>query len=48
MESNCIGTDASMATHINNICEREYVSVVGESRRLVPTKLGISLIHSYK
>jgi DNA topoisomerase-3 len=29
MEKNGIGTDASMATHINNICDREYVKVVG-------------------
>lgn len=36
-----------MATHINNICEREYVSVTGKERRLVPSKIGIALIHGY-
>lgn len=47
MEQNSIGTDASTATHINNICERRYVDVVGKARRLVPTDLGNALIHSY-
>lgn len=47
MERHRIGTDASMATHINNICERNYVHVVGSARRLVPTDLGKSLIHAY-
>ena len=32
MDKHGIGTDASMATHINNICEREYVKVEGGSR----------------
>ena len=39
MEKHEIGTDASMASHINNICEREYVNV-GQNRRLIPTQLG--------
>ena len=47
MESNGIGTDASMAQHVTNICDREYVTVVGQSRRLVPTDLGSALIHAY-
>ncbi|CAD8058742.1 unnamed protein product [Paramecium sonneborni] len=43
-----IGTDASMATHINNICERQYVKVEGQSRKLKPTDLGLSLVRGYK
>ena len=46
MDQHGIGTDASMATHVNNICERNYVRLIGE-RRLEPTTLGVSLIHSY-
>jgi DNA topoisomerase III len=45
MEKLGIGTDASMAVHINNICERRYVTVDGNQRMLVPTNLGIVLIH---
>ncbi|KAJ3219587.1 DNA topoisomerase 3-beta-1 [Clydaea vesicula] len=45
MESLGIGTDASMATHINNICVRKYVNVYGNQRLLIPTNLGIVLIH---
>eukprot|EP00397_Hematodinium_sp_SG-2012_P009687 GEMP01009778.1.p1 GENE.GEMP01009778.1~~GEMP01009778.1.p1 ORF type:complete len:847 (+),score=121.73 GEMP01009778.1:142-2682(+) len=48
MEKQGIGTDASMATHINNICDRNYVTLNTENRRLVPTKLGISLVHGYQ
>lgn len=47
MEKNGIGTDASMATHINNICERNYVNL-SDGRRLVPTKLGIGLVHGFQ
>jgi len=47
MEKNEIGTDASMATHINNICERNYVSLT-EGRRLIPSSLGIALVHGYQ
>lgn len=48
MEHHGIGTDASIPVHINNICQRHYVQVSGSSRRLVPTNLGIVLIHGYQ
>lgn len=47
MEQYGIGTDASMAVHINNICERNYVKVESHSRRLVPTQLGVTLVHGF-
>jgi DNA topoisomerase-3 len=47
MEKHGIGTDASMATHINNIGERGYVTVES-GRRLVPTKIGLSLVLGYQ
>jgi len=47
MEKNKIGTDASMATHIQNICNRKYVEISGSGRALVPTELGRSLFHGY-
>jgi DNA topoisomerase-3 len=40
MDKHGVGTDASMASHINNIAERNYVSI-GQRRTLVPTNLGI-------
>lgn len=39
--------DASISVHIDNICNRNYVKV-DTGRRLVPTKLGIVLVHGYQ
>lgn len=46
MEKYGIGTDASMATHIENIQKRNYVRLE-TGRRLVPNKLGLVLVQGY-
>ena len=46
MEKHGIGTDASMATHIENIQKRNYVRLES-GRRLIPNKLGLVLVQGY-
>lgn len=47
MEKHGIGTDASIPTHIENVCTRNYVSIQA-GRKVVPTELGITLIRGYQ
>jgi DNA topoisomerase-3 len=43
------GTDATIAQHINTIVEREYVMerLEGNTKYLIPSTLGIGLVHGY-
>jgi hypothetical protein len=43
MEQHGIGTDASIAVHVHNVCER-----IEAGRRVVPTELGVTLISGYQ
>ena len=47
MEKHGIGTDASIATHVANILQRNYVALQA-GRTLVPTELGVVLVHGYQ
>lgn len=46
MDSNGIGTDATIAQHIKTVLDREYVKREGQA--LVPTRLGIALASAYE
>ena len=46
MEEHGVGTDASIPSHIKNICDRNYVTTE-TGRTLVPTQLGIVLVQGY-
>lgn len=46
MEELHIGTDASMAKHIDNIVKRDYISVYEDSRELQTTEIGYIYIQS--
>ena len=47
MDKNGIGTDATMAQHIETIQSREY-AVKNANRRFVPKELGIALCNAYQ
>ena len=49
MDKNGIGTDATIAQHIETIIKREYVMprMEGGTKYLVPSTLGIGLIEGY-
>lgn len=49
MDKNGIGTDATIAQHIHTIVQREYVmeKLEGSTKYLVPSTLGVGLVHGY-
>jgi DNA topoisomerase-3 len=49
MDKNGIGTDATIAQHIQTIIDRDYVieRMEGATKLLIPSKLGIGLIEGY-
>ena len=47
MDKNGIGTDATIATHILTIQQRDYVTKLEVGNRFIPTKLGLALIEGY-
>ncbi|ODV59963.1 DNA topoisomerase 3 [Ascoidea rubescens DSM 1968] len=50
MDANGIGTDATIAEHIEKIKTREYISEkkVGTIKRLVPSELGMGLVQGFE
>jgi len=50
MDANGIGTDATIAEHIDKIANRQYISKVQKQRKsfLVPTTLGMALVDGFE
>ncbi|KAG7385627.1 DNA topoisomerase 3-alpha [Phytophthora pseudosyringae] len=48
MDSNGIGTDATIAEHIKTILKREYAIKVNNHTQFKPTTLGLALVLSYE
>ncbi|KAK1947637.1 DNA topoisomerase 3-alpha [Phytophthora citrophthora] len=48
MDSNGIGTDATIAEHIRTILKREYAIKVNNDTQFEPTTLGLALVLSYE
>jgi DNA topoisomerase III len=48
MDINGIGTDATIGEHIETLKTRNYIEVIGKSKFLKPTPLGINLIHGFQ
>ncbi|SCU81704.1 LADA_0C00562g1_1 [Lachancea dasiensis] len=50
MDANGIGTDATIAEHIEKIQQRDYIKKKKMSKQtyLIPTTLGISLVHGFE
>uniref|UniRef100_K3WHB4 DNA topoisomerase n=1 Tax=Globisporangium ultimum (strain ATCC 200006 / CBS 805.95 / DAOM BR144) TaxID=431595 RepID=K3WHB4_GLOUD len=48
MDSNGIGTDATIAEHIKTILKREYAEKVNNNTQFKPTTLGLALVVSYE
>lgn len=49
MDANGIGTDATIADHVEKIIQRNYVTrrKIGKTETFIPTSLGISLIEAF-
>ncbi|KAH9052155.1 hypothetical protein Ae201684P_013657 [Aphanomyces euteiches] len=47
MDQHGIGTDATIAEHINTILKREYAVKVNNNTQFKPTDLGLALVQSY-
>ncbi|ETV91897.1 hypothetical protein, variant [Aphanomyces invadans] len=47
MDTHGIGTDATIAEHINTILKREYAIKVNNNTQFKPTALGLALVQSY-